>query len=252
MSIKGFVKSISCDSFQSDSDSPLSDSMSDSCAMVRIKELEDQLEASLKREEGLKLKLKHLEVRHEKDIMKMDEQIQELQQMLNRANIRAQNSRDEAYELKYKLVEMEVAVMELGLAERTARRGDQMRPRSGYMRTSPSTEYTNKHTSEVVQQNREFEKPRSPIPTSLRTENVYDQPKPIPVSRLRRMTSITDRRNSTTIGQGSRVVSSPKERKISTPWKNVPNPEYYYRDANEHINIQQQQQQQQQHQFESM
>ena len=178
----------------------------------RIRELEDELQQSLNREEDLQFKLKELEERKDYQIIKMEEQRSELEELLIRSGNRAKKSSEEVYSLKMELTklanEAEVREHQLGVSERkrtdleaqlVVRRGNEMREQVGQLRASPDTHYIYKPDGVVYRGNTPVTKPVEP------SQQLFQ------VRTPRRM-SVSKERNTSVTSQGS-YVDSPRDRK---------------------------------------
>ena len=81
------------------------------CSESRIRELEKELEASLEREEALRARIKKMEEGNDKEVAKVEEQRQLLCQILDKANLRANKAKNEAFELESKVAELTEKLM---------------------------------------------------------------------------------------------------------------------------------------------
>lgn len=86
-------------------------SIRSNCNESRVKQLEQELEASLGREEALRARIKKLEEGNDKEVAKMEEQRQLLCQILDKANLRANKAKNEAFELESRVAELTEELM---------------------------------------------------------------------------------------------------------------------------------------------
>ena len=181
-------------------------------SVSRIRELEEQLQQALEREETLQYTLKDLEERKNNEIRKMEEQRLELVELLTRSRNRAKKSSDEVHSLKMQVAKLadEAQTREYQLAvsdkKRTdleaqlaVRQGNEIREQVVKSRASPDTHYSYKQDRTPYRESTPASKPPQP------PQQFYQVKSP-------RRISVAKERNTSVTSQGS-CLDSPRERK---------------------------------------